>query len=384
MNATQEKSNQRSFKAKRYFGCRFWMTLAMFVGFGIWWMSTPTPESRPVGPTEEFVTVTAEKPSDAEIECKRREAARAMEAEKLKLEEEKYKSDIRRRTALFQSNVEAAYERFVKQIPFADAQSSLDAARAGTTFLASGDGLCGYKALSGMAYRLAWDKFKNTNTFEDLVNPPLERHVMTHVKDAVEVYKTKMVSFQRELECEMTAYRADLLLKAREFKDFTSGLKVLDSETIKDVNDRLSVFDSQAKEMATKTVFTSIGVVMEAVFLKSTIAAAKTVGKRVIAPFLAKTVARLSASYAAGAGAAVADGPFPVGDVVGVMLAVGGTAWMAYDIYKLMDVLPNELERNLCAFVNEIDAGLRENAAEQAKKMPTEMKKWSDEQTKGL
>ncbi len=80
----------------------------------------------------------------------------------------------------------------------------------------------------------------------------------------------------------------------------------------------------------------------------------------------------------------MADGPLIIGDICGAVVAFGGTAWTAYDIYKLMYVIPNELGQNLCGFVGEIDAGLKENAAEQAKRMLTEMKKWSDEQTKGL
>ncbi len=384
MKREEEMNGRCGSDAKRYFGWPFWATIAALAGLGAWWTLTPMPAGDYGVLSGETVTVRAEKPSKTAVERKRRENARVLESEKLKQEEQDYRNDIRRRTALFQSNIDAAYERFIKQIPFADAQVAIEAAHTGARFLASKEGLCGYKALSGMACKLAYDKIKEANTFDAFVNPLFECHVMRHVQDAVEVYKTKLASFQQEVECEMMAYQADVLLRGQQFNDALSEMKVLDPKAVKVAQDRIAAFDSQVKGMTGKAVFTTLGAVAETVFIKSTIASVKAVGKKVIVPLLAKTVTRLVASYTAAGTLIVADGPFPVGDILGGAIAVGGTAWTAYEIYQVMDVIPKEVEENLCGCINGIDSALKETTVTQAKTIVTEMKKWSNDQTKGL
>ena len=77
------------------------------------------------------------------------------------------------------------------------------------------------------------------------------------------------------------------------------------------------------------------GLATEAVFIKQMIAAlSSTIGG---------IVARLSATFGSGAACAAADGPFPFGDAVAVVLATGGTAWSCYDLYEARKQLPNEL-----------------------------------------
>ena len=53
--------------------------------------------------------------------------------------------------------------------------------------------------------------------------------------------------------------------------------------------------------------------------------------------------ARLAASCGIGTAAALADGPFPFGDAVGVVLAAGGTAWCLIDLKQNCAQLPWEL-----------------------------------------
>ncbi len=383
MNTTQEKKEQRNTKVKRYFGWGFWIILVVIIEIVIWWYLTPMPAFPLVRLTKDSVTVRAGKPSKADVERTRKNNARALEEEKLKIEEEKYKRDIQRRTVLLQSNIEDAYERFVRQIPFVDAQASMDSARAGAKFLASRDGLCG-KTMFNMAYKLTCDKIKGTNTFERFVNPMFEQHVMTHIFSAVDVYKTKMAAFQKELECEVLAYQADVALRGKEFRGFMSGLTLISPEALKKAGERTEAFDSQVKSIATSTVSATIGTAFEVAFIKSTIAAVKSVGKRVIAPFFAKIVARLLASYGVGGGLALADGPLPVGDIFGAVIVLGGSAWTAYEIYRLMDIVPAEIEGNLVCCINEIDFELGKQTSAQAKALVTEMKTWSEEQMKGL
>jgi hypothetical protein len=60
----------------------------------------------------------------------------------------------------------------------------------------------------------------------------------------------------------------------------------------------------------------------------------------------------MTGCVAGGTAAAVADGPLPIGDVIGVALTVGGTAWSIYDLRQLSKQLPKDLENTL---LNSID-----------------------------
>ena len=96
------------------------------------------------------------------------------------------------------------------------------------------------------------------------------------------------------------------------------------------------------------------GLSIEALFLRKTIASLNTV--------LGKIVARLSTSYSSGSVCAAADGPLPIGDVIGIVMAAGGTVWSAYDLYKVKTQLGPELKSLLQQSVRECQAACRMEA----------------------
>ena len=96
------------------------------------------------------------------------------------------------------------------------------------------------------------------------------------------------------------------------------------------------------------------GLALEAVFLKQTIAA--------LTSTLGSIVARLSATFGSGAACAAADGPFPFGDAVAVVLAAGGTAWSSYDLYEARKHLPAELTALLKQVINDCQEACRKGA----------------------
>ena len=97
------------------------------------------------------------------------------------------------------------------------------------------------------------------------------------------------------------------------------------------------------------------GLAIEAVFLKQTIAA--------LTSTMGGIVARLSAVFGSGATCAAADGPFPFGDAVAVVLAAGGTAWSSYDLYQARKHLPAELTAMLKQAIRDCQAACRGEAA---------------------
>ena len=93
------------------------------------------------------------------------------------------------------------------------------------------------------------------------------------------------------------------------------------------------------------------GLAIEAVFLKQTLAALGSV--------LGTVVSRLTAAFGGGTACAAADGPLPFGDMLGVVLAAGGTAWSGYDLYEAHKQLPAELTALLKQAVNDCQAACR-------------------------
>ena len=96
------------------------------------------------------------------------------------------------------------------------------------------------------------------------------------------------------------------------------------------------------------------GLALESAFLKQTIAA--------LTSTLGGIVARLSATLGSGAACAAADGPFPFGDAVAVVLAAGGTAWSSYDLYEARKKLPAELTVLLQTAINDLQEACRKGA----------------------
>ena len=96
------------------------------------------------------------------------------------------------------------------------------------------------------------------------------------------------------------------------------------------------------------------GFAIESLFLKQTIAA--------LTSTLGGIVARLSATFGSGAACAAADGPFPFGDAVAVVLAAGGTAWSSYDLYEARKHLPVELTAMLKQAIRDCQAACRGEA----------------------
>ena len=96
------------------------------------------------------------------------------------------------------------------------------------------------------------------------------------------------------------------------------------------------------------------GLALEAAFLKQTIAA--------LTSTLGSIVARLSATFGSGAACAAADGPFPFGDAVAVVLAAGGTAWSSYDLYEARKHLPDELTALLKQAISDCQEACRKGA----------------------
>jgi len=109
------------------------------------------------------------------------------------------------------------------------------------------------------------------------------------------------------------------------------------------------------REAMTSALYASGGLALEAAFLKTTLKSVQCV----IGPIVGKIAAKLGT----GAALAAADGPLPIGDAIGVTLAVGGTAWSVHDLLALRRDLPSTISAALKQAIQEYWKSCRLEAA---------------------
>lgn len=98
------------------------------------------------------------------------------------------------------------------------------------------------------------------------------------------------------------------------------------------------------------TISAEIGASLELLFIKPTM----NILLRTLGPAIASAAGTLGAAGTA----CVADGPLPVGDIIGCVIALGGTAWTAHDIWKAVDEnnrLPGKIEALLRQQLDALD-----------------------------
>ena len=93
---------------------------------------------------------------------------------------------------------------------------------------------------------------------------------------------------------------------------------------------------------------------LEAIFIKSTMASLRSV--------LGAAVGKLSSAYGSGAACAAADGPLPIGDIIGLSLAAGGTIWSISDICHARKQLPREVSEILSQSIHDCRESCRKLA----------------------
>ena len=164
-----------------------------------------------------------------------------------------------------------------------------------------------------LCWLMACDKFAGTSKSQDYLNSVLEKPFLTPCRRGAKVYG-----------CDFN----------------TTGF--LDS--LKSINADYAEIEAYAVS----------GLAIESLFLKQTMAALNST--------LGGIVARVSATFGSGAACAAADGPFPFGDAVAVVLAAGGTAWSGYDLYEARKQLPDELTAMLKQAIHDCQAACRMEA----------------------
>jgi hypothetical protein len=214
-------------------------------------------------------------------------------------------------------DVEAAFNAILAKVPEATAQ------------------LTSWETSAELTYRLAADKLNGTETAAELVASIIVPTIGTPSVQATALACQHLNRFCLQLAENSTLYGADLatMLSGPEVAP------VLPEAALQDLGTALADIAAQVNEAAFDTALATIGAGLEVIFIKSGLVAVTRV--------IAAAVTRMGAGSAVGAGCAAADGPMPVGDVIGAMVFAGSAAWTTWDLYRARVRLPREIALDL-------------------------------------
>ena len=197
------------------------------------------------------------------------------------------------------------------------------------------DELCGFRACVKLSYKAAKDKLKDTHDFQDAYMEVIDAPIVQPSLHAHRTADDTLRMLDQALKERYVRYTVDVAAAC--------GQNVEQALIPPDDLDRLLLCINNvaeySQEYQAQKLFAAFGVVFEAIFFRQTCKA--------IVTLFAKPVAKISGSLGAGAICAAADGPIPIGDIVGGVLAGVGLAWTAYDVYEVTCVMPDRLESEL-------------------------------------
>lgn len=308
-------------------------------------------------------------PDSDQVEALRRqreeELRRELERMQLKLEVTRRMAEIETRYAKYRSDVAALVERYQKMLPLPEGEKELQRAEDGVNFLASREGLCGYKALAKLAYKMAYDKVKHTKRAEEALNPLIASHVEEPITNSVEVYTKWASEFYQELKVEEQAFSTDIACQSSEFVESISSLNIPESKAL---GKSVTKFRDNIQALARESALAGIGVAIEVALIKMSYVAIKNLVAKIALTACAPIAKKMAGSVVIAGASATADGPLPIGDAIGAGVAIGGFIWTGYDIYKVTKSMPEELKQGLLTAVHDSRQKLLDNAEENLKR----------------
>ena len=217
--------------------------------------------------------------------------------------------------------------------------------------------LSGFGACFKMCCKAVKDQVSGTSEFADAFQEVIHGPILIPCARANRTADDRLQTLKLKLEERRVQYAVEVIETCRntnvDVKQPDTDLKSLEASLGKSL--------TATHELQISKVMATVGAAMEVVFIKSTIATLRRV--------LGAAIAKLAGSSATGAVCAAADGPLPIGDAIGAVLAVGGLAWTAWDIYDACKVLPDKLRAELRDGIDTAERELHKQAEAEADRL---------------
>lgn len=216
----------------------------------------------------------------------------------------------------------------------------------------------GFGACNKLCYKMVKSKITGSSDLETSIQASLGK-VLDHCSAGTAEVDNLLKSFEIRLAENSNQFRSSIAEELNN-PEYIS----LDTSALKKFSEDIIKIHCSVQQNVYSTVAAEVGVGLELIFIRSTC--------RILTSVFAKSVAKMAGSAAAGAICAAADGPIPIGDVIGGGIAIAGLAWTAYDIYHAMKVLPENLDHQLRDSVAKYRSEISQSAKDQAHKLLTE------------
>ena len=210
-----------------------------------------------------------------------------------------------------------------------------------------------YKFSGKLIAAMAYDKIKDTQVAEEMLDPLMEKFFIAPCKQGEAAIIQVMNDTLVQLKENDNEHKAGLV-KLMETEDFKL-------DNILDISDRLLLEDKfnieqDIRDYAKHKAWNTLGCALEIVFIRSTYSVIK---KATVA-----LVGKLATSWGTAGIFAVCDGPIPIGDIIGAVVAAGGTLWTIKDLYDIQKTLPDELQTSMKQKLDEIQEQLKTESLE--------------------
>lgn len=290
--------------------------------------------------------------SAALVLWQRAERRRAAARERLAAEDAALLASVTERYAQCRADITRLHGDFVQSLAAGKGSGNFRKAREGVDFVCGGDGLCGWSACAKLAYKMAVDKVKGTDSAERSVAAVLESRVLSALGNGIADHGAALAEYRTRVCEEVTSFSADCCLRLRAHDAAVAeAVALLPPAVVAGETKRLAEIERAVRELAVERELAAGGAALTAAFAKSTCASIRKGLMRVLASSLAKIVARNVTSATVAGTAAVADGPLPIGDIAGGVIEVVGLGWTAWDLYRVTETLPGELEERLTKLI---------------------------------
>ncbi|MDO4858054.1 MAG: hypothetical protein Q4A17_08935 [Thermoguttaceae bacterium] len=215
-----------------------------------------------------------------------------------------------------------------------------------------------FGACNKLCYKMAKDKITGSSDAQEAIEQSLNK-VLDHCAVGTVEVDQLLKNYEIKLAENSNEFRASIAaeLKKPEFK-------VLNMSAIEKIAEDMVEIQTTVNRNILSTISAEVGVGLELLFIRSTY--------QVLSSVLAKTVAKMAGSGTSGVICAAADGPLPIGDVIGGGIAVVGLAWTAWDIRQAIKVIPEKLSGQLHDSITNYRSEINQNAKDQAQKLLNE------------
>jgi hypothetical protein len=221
--------------------------------------------------------------------------------------------------------------------------------------------LTGLGSCFKLSYKMAKDKIMGTNDAGIAIENVINRRISGYCVKSARQTDILLGQFQTRAVAGSNQYRTELLQRLQ-LPEFAGRLY---PQALSGRLDAIRQSGGAVKTIAFTSSLTAVSMGADLIF----IVAARETLKRVLAAVVNKLAQTAGTAIACSA----ADGPLPVGDMIGAAVLVGGGIWTAYDLYQARKVLPDKLRTSLNEAVDNFYSTLRRQSIEQAVQLQKSM-----------